>query len=149
MSNLQIIRFDRNPAGFGETPDQLDAAMFDSDLPTQHTHLYVQDEALELYLGVWDTTAMVEVAGPYGCDEFMWVLDGEVDIVNSRTSAHENVKTGESFVIPRGYPCQWSQQDYLRKYFVIYGSLKEGEAENTSAQGIINASKCIQPEKRY
>lgn len=137
MSKSQIIRFDRNPAGFGETPDQLDGAMFDSDLPTQHTHFYVQDEVLELYLGVWDTTAMVEVAGPYGCDEFMWVLDGEVDIINNRNAARESVTAGEAFIVPKGYSCQWSQQSYLRKYFVIFGSLKEGEDENTSAQGII------------
>ncbi len=94
--------------------------MFESPMPVQHTHSYFEDEELGLYVGVWDTTSMTETAGPYACEEFMWLLRGEVGIRNNNTGAVETVRAGEAFVIPMGYDCQWQQNGYLRKFFVIY-----------------------------
>jgi uncharacterized cupin superfamily protein len=62
---------------------------------------------------------MVETTGPYGCDEFMFLLEGEASIKNNRTGIVETVMAGEGFVIPKGYDCQWQQHGYLRKFFVI------------------------------
>lgn len=115
----KIIQLSRNPAGFGEHLDALDAEMFDSTVPVQHTHLYYEDDELGLYVGVWDTTSMTEAAGAYPCDEFMWLLEGEAEIENSETGEFEIARAGEAFVIPRGYHCRWRQRGYLRKFFVI------------------------------
>jgi uncharacterized cupin superfamily protein len=132
----EIVRLSAAPDGFGRTPDALEGELFVSELPVQHTHLYYEDEEQGLYVGVWDTTTMTEAAGAYGCEEFMWLLEGEVEIKNSKTGAMEKVKAGEAFVIPRGYDCQWQQSGYLRKFFVI--SERPGEEGPTvSSSGII------------
>ena len=114
-----IIRLSPDPEGFGETPDKLDAADFMSEVPVQHTHSEFEDDEIGLYVGLWDTETMVEAGGPYACDEFMWLLEGECQIRNNRTGAMETVKAGTPFVIPRGYDCQWHQTGYLRKFYVI------------------------------
>jgi uncharacterized cupin superfamily protein len=115
----KIIQLSSDPAGFGELPDTLDAQIFDSQAPVQHTHMYYEDEDNGVYVGVWDTTSMVESAGPYPCNEFMWLIEGEAAIENSETGEAQIVRTGEAFVIPRGYDCRWRQRGYLRKFFVI------------------------------
>ena len=136
----EILRLSAAPEGFGCTPDTLDAELFASELPVQHTHLYYEDEEHGLYVGVWDTTSMIEAAGPYGCEEFMWLLEGEVEIKNSQTGAMEAVKAGEAFVIPRGYDCQWHQSGYLRKFFVI-SERPDKRAPTTGSAGIIKLNK--------
>ena len=111
--------------------------MFDSAMPVQHTHSYFEDEELGLYVGVWDTTSMTETAGPYACEEFMWLLQGEVGIRNNKNGAVETVRAGEAFVIPMGYDCQWQQNGYLRKFFVIYEPPGESQEGFSEAEGIV------------
>jgi len=120
MPEKKIVKLNQNPAGFGEVTDELEVSMFESPLPKQHTHSYYEDEALGLYIGVWDTTDMIETAAPYVCDEFMTIIEGAVEIKNNQTGKLETVIAGESFVIPQGYDCQWHQNGYLRKFYVIY-----------------------------
>lgn len=120
MAPKRIIRLEANPEGFGQVPDDLTQDMFASEIPLQHSHEYYQDEALGLFVGVWDTTDMVEAAGHYPCEEFMWLLEGEAAIKNCSTGAIEKAVAGEPFVIPRGYDCQWRQSGYLRKFFLIF-----------------------------
>lgn len=62
---------------------------------------------------------MLETAGPYASDEFMWVIDGTVDVKDNQSGLSETVYAGEAFVIPRGYDCQWHQSGYVRKFYVI------------------------------
>ncbi len=111
--------------------------MFESSMPVQHTHSYFEDDELGLYVGVWDTTSMTEVAGPYACDEFMWLLRGEVGIRNNKTGAVETVRAGEAFVIPVGYDCQWQQDGYLRKFYVIYEPPGESQSDISAPEGIV------------
>ena len=120
MAEKTIIKLNRNPEGFGEVADVLEKNMFSSALPKQCTHSYYEDEEIGLYVGVWDTTDMIESAAPYSCDEFMTLIDGVAEIKNSQTGEVETVTAGESFVIPQGYDCQWHQKGYLRKFYVIY-----------------------------
>ena len=74
MGNKSIIRLSPDPEGFGETPDELDATDFSSDVPVQHTHSDYEDDEIGLYVGLWDTETMVEAGGLYACDEFMWLI---------------------------------------------------------------------------
>jgi len=120
MSEKNIIKLIQKPQGFGDISDELEVNMFESSLPKQHTHSYYEDEELGLYIGVWDTTDMIETAAPYSCDEFMSIIEGAVEIKNNKTGMIETVMAGESFVIPQGYDCQWHQHGYLRKYYVIF-----------------------------
>jgi uncharacterized cupin superfamily protein len=136
MPDKAIIRLCPQPEGFGEKPDELAAEMFASALPVQHSHDYYEDEDLGLYVGVWDTTDMIEAAGPYATDEFMWLLAGEAAIKNSKTGEMETAKAGEAFVIPRGYDCQWHQVGYLRKYYMISENPKEEIPGQAALEGI-------------
>ncbi len=114
-----IIRLNPDPEGFGASPDKLEADDFNSDVPVQHTHSNYEDDKIGLYVGLWDTEAMVEAGGPYACDEFMWLIEGECQIRNNRTGEIQTIKAGMPFVIPRAYDCQWQQSGYLRKFYVI------------------------------
>jgi len=114
-----IIRLSPDPEGFGDIPDELDAADFTSDVPLQHSHSVYKDDEIGLFVGLWDTEAMTEAGGPYACDEFMWLIEGECQIRNNRTGEIASVGAGAPFVIPRSYDCQWQQSGYLRKFYVI------------------------------
>jgi len=137
MSQKKIIRLSPNPQGFGETPDELTQDMFESALPVQNSHEYYSDDDIGLYVGVWDTNDMVETAGPYPCDEYMWLLEGKADIKNNKTGELEKVRAGEAFIIPKGYDCQWHQSGYLRKYFFISEHPDETIPNKPSVEGII------------
>lgn len=118
-SENSILRLSAEPKGFGVTADELSAEMFTSELPTQHTHLTVSDDDQGLYVGVWDTDDMSESPGAYPCDEFMVLLEGEARIKNTSTGHVDTVYAGEAFVLPKGFDCQWIQQGYLKKFFMI------------------------------
>lgn len=132
-----IIRLAPNPAGFGDTPDELDADDFVSGIPVQHTHSAYEDDALGLYVGLWDTESMVEAGGPYACDEFMWLLEGECQIKDNKTGATETVTAGTPFVIPKGYDCQWHQAGYLKKYFLISEHPDESVPAEPTRSGVV------------
>lgn len=136
-----IIRLSPDPEGLGDTPDELEPADFISDVPIQHSHSVYEDDAIGLYVGVWDTEAMLEAGGPYACDEFMWLLDGECNIRNNKTGEIENVKAGTPFVIPKGYDCQWQQPGYLRKYYVISEHPEESIPAIPTHEGILVPSE--------
>lgn len=119
VNNKVIIRLSPDAEGFGQTPDELEAEDFSSGVPVQHSHSYCDDDEIGLYVGLWDTGPMIEAGGPYACDEFMWLIEGECQIRSNRTGKIDTVKAGTPFVIPRGYDCQWHQPGYLRKFYVI------------------------------
>jgi uncharacterized cupin superfamily protein len=132
-----IIRLSADPEGFGEALDELEAEDFSSDVPVQHTHSVFENDDIGLYVGLWDTEAMVEAGGPYACDEFMWLIEGECQIKNNRTGEIEAVKAGTPFVIPKGYDCQWQQPGYLRKFYVISEHPEEEIPAAPAHEGIV------------
>jgi len=83
-NNLRVIRLQADgPEGVGLEKMELDPADFQSELPEQHIHVYYEDADLGLSVGVWTTTTMQEAFGPYPGDEFMWVLEGQVSMVDA------------------------------------------------------------------
>ena len=103
--------------------------------PVHRGHYYLEDKARGLTAGVWDCTAMTEKFGPYPVNEYMIVLEGEVTIIENAPGAPSSaergrvgegagrrttIRAGENFVIPKGLPCQWHQDGYMRKFFVIF-----------------------------
>ena len=132
-----IIRLSPDPEGFGDIPDEVDAADFTSDVPLQHSHSVYQDDEIGLSVGLWDTEAMAEAGGPYACDEFMWLIEGECQIRNNSTGEIASVKAGTPFVIPKGYDCQWQQSGYLRKYYVISEHPEEEIPAAPAYEGIV------------
>jgi uncharacterized cupin superfamily protein len=138
-----IIRLNPNPESFGETPDTLDAKDFSSDVPLQNTHSVYADDDIGLYVGLWDTQSMIETGGPYPCDEFMWLIEGECQIKNNKTGEIETVEAGSPFVIPKGYDCQWQQSGYLKKFFVISEHPGEEIPATPAHEGIVRPQQDI------
>ena len=137
MSEIKIVKLSQHPEGFGDVADDLEVDMYESAIPTQHTHSAYEDEAIGLYIGVWDTSDMIETAAPYACDEFMTIIEGAVEIKNNQTGKVETVTAGQSFVIPKGYNCQWHQTGYLRKFYVIYEPPEDAIPKSPVSESII------------
>lgn len=133
----KIIKLTSNPPGFGEAQDELEQSMFSSSLPVQHSYMAYENDEIGLYVGIWDTTDMVEAPGAYPCDEFMVLIEGQAQIKNNSIDEFEEVNTGQSFVIPKGYDCQWHQQGYLRKYFVIWEHPNDPMPVKPSVNGLL------------
>jgi len=131
----KVIRFEPNgPAQTGMPAMKLDPADFQSELPEQHLHVYFEDEELGLSAGVWTTTDMQEAFGPYPGDEFMWVLEGQVAMMDGDGNA-THVKQGETFLIRNGIPTSWKQVGFLRKFYMTYENPNAEAPEIASADG--------------
>lgn len=116
----QIIKLIATPATYVMEADELEPSMFSSSVPKQHSYMAYENDDIGLYVGIWDTTDMVEAPGPYPCDEYMVLLEGTALIQHNQTSTDTEITTNQSFVIPKGLDCQWHQSGYLRKFFVIW-----------------------------
>jgi hypothetical protein len=131
----RVIRLDpAGPEGLGLTPLALDPAMFQSPLPVQNHHLYFEDEAMGLSVGIWDTTTMQEAFGPYPTDEFILVIEGAFAMVDGQGGV-VTARAGDSVCFRQGTPTSWKQEGYLRK---IYLTLADPGAEmpvRDSAEG--------------
>jgi uncharacterized cupin superfamily protein len=137
MTQLTIILLEPNgPANIGLKPEAPDPANYQSSLPDLNAHSYYENETLGLYVGVWDSTASQEVFLPYNMDEFMWLIDGQVIMVD-QNKEETIINAGEAFVIPKGYPCSWKQEGYLKKFYMIYDAPDGKIPESPSATKII------------
>jgi len=136
MSNKpKIIRLEpHGPADTGMAEMQLDPADFQSDLPQQHIHVYYEDENQGLSVGVWTTTSMQEAFGPYPGDEFMWVLEGQVSMIDG-DGKETLVNQGETFCVRNGIPVSWKQVGFLRKFYMTYANPNAPTPEIGSADG--------------
>lgn len=131
----KVYRFELNgPADTGLVKMDLDPADFQSDLPDQHLHLYYSDDDLGLSVGVWTTTDMQEAFGPYPGDEFMWVREGQVAMIDGDGNSTP-VKQGETFCIRNAIPISWKQEGFLRKFFMTYDNPKAETPKIESADG--------------
>jgi len=134
-SDLRVIRLElEGPGGVGLEKMDLDSADFQSELPEQYVHVYYEDEAIGLSVGVWTTTTMQEAFGPYPGDEFMWVREGQVAMVDADGN-ETAVKAGESFCICNAIPISWKQVGFLRKFYMTYANPNSETPEIKSADG--------------
>jgi len=138
MSLEKIVRFEANGPNDEGLQDwgPIAPAELETGTPVQHGHLYHEIAASGFSAGVWDCTAMTEKFGPYGVDEFMLLLEGSVTMVLADGN-EVTINAGEPFIIPKGLPCQWKQEGYVRKYFVILETPGAPAAADVSSQGII------------
>lgn len=131
----KIIRLEpHGPADTGMSEVQLERADFQSELPVQTLHVYYDDKILGLSVGVWTTTSMQEAFGPYPGDEFMWVLEGQLAMVDG-DGGETHVKEGETFCIRNAIPISWKQGGNLRKFFMTYLDPNAPVPEIASAEG--------------
>ncbi len=129
-----ILRFDpKGPNGLEEW-EQMDYASLVSGTPVQHGHLYHEIEDKGYMVGVWDCTAFTDQMMPYTVDEYMLFLEGDLTMVLPDGSEVE-IKAGDAFVIPKGFECQWKQQGFVHKIFMILDG-PVPDADNASLRRI-------------
>ena len=137
MAKTGVMRLEPDgPVGEGLQPMEVDPAGFapGSAVPEQTIHAYYSDESIGLTVGVWTTTGMQEKPGPYPGDEFMYLLDGRLDMVSDAETVP--VETGQSFAVRNGIPVSWTQEaPFLRKFFLLLHDEKKAVPEIDSAKG--------------
>jgi uncharacterized cupin superfamily protein len=116
MAKPSIIPFDRNTP-LETWPDVL-AEETASGTRRQNGLILFEDKARGLSAGVWEQGANESHWIDYPVNEFMTVLEGEVVIVEEDRSV--SIRAGESFIIPKGLRCRWTQVSHVRKFFVIF-----------------------------
>ena len=133
---LRLIRFEPNGPD-GLKPMDLSPYEFHTRPDAQNLHVYFEDEELGLSVGVWDTTPMQEPFGPYPGDEFIFVLDGHFDMMDTVDGSGINVpcRAGQSVIFRNGVPVSWKQHDYLKKFYITYLDPKAKTPTGLSAEG--------------
>lgn len=142
-TDKKVIRLEPlGPDEIGMSKMDLDPNDFQSELPLQHIHVYYENQAMGLTVGVWDTTSMQEAFGPYPGDEFMWILEGNVRMMD--TDENETiVNQGESFCVRNAIPISWKQEGFLQKIFMTYADPNSKASQIESAKGGV---KVLDPE---
>ena len=138
MSKPRIMRLEtRGPAdtGMPELPP-IDPGTLTAGEPVQRGHEYLNDPANKLTSGVWDCTPVTLKPAPYDVNEFMYVLEGSVTIVDER-GGEETIRAGEAFIIPKGMPCVWKQDEYIRKFYVIFDDASGKTPADPSSLAVI------------
>jgi uncharacterized cupin superfamily protein len=88
------------------------------DKPVQHDNLFFTNDAGNLYIGMWDSTALDSEMRPFPCHEMVQLLEGEVLITEADGSRHQFV-AGDAFFIPKGTVCKWQIGAYVKKFYSI------------------------------
>jgi uncharacterized cupin superfamily protein len=95
---------------------------------SQNGRVLFEDTERGLSAGVWEQGANESRWMDYPVNEFMTVLEGEVVIVEEDRKV--SITAGESFIIPKGLRCRWTQPGHVKKFFVIFddrsGLVNEG-----------------------
>ena len=121
MADLTVIKYD--PKGdpdyglhdWGAYPSE----MLQSGEPVQHGHTYLDTATSIFSSGVWECTPHELKPSAYDVDEFMLVLEGSI-IIEHESGQSERFRAGDAFIIPKGTPCTWKQDEYVRKYYAIH-----------------------------
>jgi uncharacterized cupin superfamily protein len=104
MTVIRSIRFDRN-------------APVDPGAPTT-THNWYDDPSGVLASGFWSSQPY-KAAIDYGEDEFCYILEGRVRLTDAAGKVEE-YKTGDAFVIPKGFRGVWETVEAVKKFYVIH-----------------------------
>ena len=116
MSKPSIIPFD--PAAALVPWDDFPEGEIVAGSNKQNGLVLFEDKARGLSAGIWEQEANESRWLDYPVNEYMLVLEGEVVIVEEDRTV--SVKAGQSFVIPKGLRCRWTQPGHVRKFFVIH-----------------------------
>jgi len=138
VTKTGFMRFEpHGPKGTGLVEwDPISADELEAGDPVQRGHIYHEEPAVGYLAGVWDCTAMTLKFCPYPVHEFMFLLEGAVTMELADKS-RITVTAGEAFVIPKGLPCKWIQEGYVRKLFMILEDPDAAPAGDVATQRII------------
>ena len=123
MSKPKIISCDAT-ARMEPWPDFPEAEIA-SGSRAQKGHVWLEDSSHGLTSGIWEAEENVSHWMTYPVNEFMLVLEGTVVIIEE--GRETRIGPGQSFVIPKGLKCRWTQVGKVKKFFVIFDD-KSGAA---------------------
>lgn len=89
----------------------------------QSGHVVCEDRDLGLSVGLWEQEANETDWMDYPTNEFMVMIEGEV--VVREPDREVSVRAGETFFIPRGTRCRWTQPGRVKKFFLIHDDPEE------------------------
>jgi uncharacterized cupin superfamily protein len=135
IPHLQRIEIDTLKGAALDDWPAMDSSGLVSGEPVQCGRLYDEHEETDYSVGIWECTAFDDQPGPYPVDEFMFLLEGHVEMVMPDGSA-VMVNAGEAFVIPKGLNCQWKMPDTVRKIFMILDGAAPGMSDNASLRRV-------------
>jgi uncharacterized cupin superfamily protein len=98
--------------------DITDPFVIKGDQPVQHDSIAFTNDAENLFVGMWDSTAFESELLPFPCHEFVHLLEGEITITEADGTV--NVFTaGDVFMVPGGTVCSWKTTGYVKKYYCM------------------------------
>ena len=68
----------------------------------------------EYMVCVWACTPFADRMMPYSVDEYMPFLECNLTMIMPN-AAEVHIRSGDAFVIPKGFKCQWQQNDFIHK----------------------------------
>ncbi len=95
-----------------------DPFVIKGDAPVQHDSLMFTNDAGNMFVGMWDSTAFESEIREFPCHEFVHLLEGEVTITEGDGTAHM-FKAGDAFFVPMGTVCGWKTTGYVKKFYSI------------------------------
>ncbi len=126
---IKLNAYGPEGAGLTRRPPYLKENL-ETEPPVHSSHLYVNDEAQAIKIGVWECTPHTSKMAAFPVNEFMILLEGSVTMLEKDGKA-TTIRAGEAFVVPKGAVCQWKQAEPVRKFFVI-----QGDAPDNARQGV-------------
>jgi uncharacterized cupin superfamily protein len=136
----RVYRLEKHgPADTGMPEMKCKPEDFASDLPTQTLHVYYEDEALGMSVGVWTTSPMQEAFGPYPGDEFIWLLEGGFKMVDGEDNVLDSYQVGECVYFRNAAPVSWVQEEPLRKFYITYLNPDRQIPDGVPAEGAVKA----------
>ena len=98
--------------------DNTEPLVIVGEAPLQHDNVMFTNDAGNMFVGMWDSTAFESEMTPFPCHELVQLLEGEVTITEESGETHL-FKAGEACFIPMGTVCKWQSNGYLKKFYSI------------------------------
>ncbi len=90
----------------------------DGQKPLQREQVVFTNDTGNMFVGVWDSEAMLSKMRPFPTHEFVQMLEGEVTVTEQDGRAQTFV-AGDCFFVPKGTVCSWKIDRYVKKYFAV------------------------------
>ena len=101
-----------------EILDTTDPFIISGKKPTQRDYNYFTNDAEDMFVGMWDTTAFESEMAPFPCHEFVRLLQGEV-VITEENGTVQTFGKDDVFFIPHGTVCSWKVSGYVKKFYAM------------------------------
>lgn len=136
--NLSAAVIPLDPATQVEPWEPFPAEEILSGTREQSGRIVFEDPDLGLSVGLWEQEANETNWMDYPTNEFMVMIEGEV--VVREPGRDVSVRAGETFFIPKGTRCRWTQPGKVKKFFLIHDDPDELVSSAHGRTVVLNSS---------